>query len=911
MFTKKEIKSWYLRKGIRAEARALIDEIRNSEPVRKVRGYGSSVIGQYPSKKMQRTLQFESHRCELSFIQLQDAPNNDVEEIWDQPTKAKISYKTKSGRTVTVDYVPDFFVITKDCGEFIECKTEEELLKLAEDQPNKFYRDENGVWHCPPAEAWAARYGLRHRIRSTASINKIYVRNLEFFDDYIRRNDFHVSSEARDHVVSIVKEHNGITLLDLLNKIEPSVAEADDVNKLILCGDVYVNLSTEPIPERQFARVYADAETAEIFNPIASTPTTPRAEQIFYAEKTRLIWDSKPWEIVNVGEEKVWLIGEKGDASFQHARFEQLIGSGTIKLLQPEEDGDTSALAMELLRNAKPKHYAEALRRKEQMMPFLNGEKKLTGRKKERSIRRYIAKYKEAQAIYGVGLVGLIPNWVNQGIRKRRLPDEVHEIMERLIKEEYETLAQQNITLVYGKVLNKCEEKEIPEEHHPTYETFRTKVAARDKGELTRKRKGKRAAYAHEKIIYWIDKDTPPQGDRPFHIAHADHTKLDIEIICPHTGQNLGRPWASFLVDAYTRRLLAIVITFDPPSYRSTMMLFRECVRRHGRLPQITIVDRGSEFDNLYLRRFAAFFELVIKFRPKAKPKHGSVGERLFGIGNTQFVHTLMGNTQIMKEIRKVTKSVNPKNLAVWTLKDFTEWFTAWGYIVYDQRPHWTLLQSPIEAHTRAIELTGRRRKSFIKFDENFLILTMPATRKLTAKNNPDKGIKINNIYYHHLELDSPSLTGKQLYVRYDPHNISIAYVYTGHHWVKCLSEYYGTFAYMTEKQLAIISAEIRRRKQKHLQQLSITARQLAGFIESAEKVQKSLAARKFLNQRQKDIEVKPLFQLINGGLAGVASDKHVTAKPPTVGAEVRQEIEAASHFSAIDFSKLKKLGGL
>ena len=53
-------------------------------------------------------------------------------------------------------------------------------------------------------------------------------------------------------------------------------------------------------------------------------------------------------------------------------------------------------------------------------------------------------------------------------------------------------------------------------------------------------------------------------------------------------------PWLTLLTDAYSRRMLAFYLTFDPPSYRSCMMALRECVRRFGRIPQILV---GPEMD--------------------------------------------------------------------------------------------------------------------------------------------------------------------------------------------------------------------------------------------------------------------------------------------------------------------------
>jgi len=57
-----------------------------------------------------------------------------------------------------------------------------------------------------------------------------------------------------------------------------------------------------------------------------------------------------------------------------------------------------------------------------------------------------------------------------------------------------------------------------------------------------------------------------------------DHTELDLELVSARTGPPLGKPWATFLTDAFSRRLLVVYLTFDPPSYRSGMMALRECV---------------------------------------------------------------------------------------------------------------------------------------------------------------------------------------------------------------------------------------------------------------------------------------------------------------------------------------------
>jgi transposase InsO family protein len=209
---------------------------------------------------------------------------------------------------------------------------------------------------------------------------------------------------------------------------------------------------------------------------------------------------------------------------------------------------------------------------------------------------------------------------------------------------------------------------------------------------------------------------TPRHGDRPFHICHIDHTELDLEMLCSSTGRNLGRPWLTIFMDAFSRRILALFLTFDPPSYRSCMMILRECVRRHGRLPQIVVVDGGSEFESLYFETLLARYECTEKTRPPAKPRFGSVCERLFGT-STQLIYSLSGNTQITKNVRQVTVSVDAKNHAVWTLESLHNPVCEWAYEFYDTTMHPALGQSPRDCFTMGLQRSGYRLHRQIRYD--------------------------------------------------------------------------------------------------------------------------------------------------------------------------------------------------
>jgi transposase InsO family protein len=222
------------------------------------------------------------------------------------------------------------------------------------------------------------------------------------------------------------------------------------------------------------------------------------------------------------------------------------------------------------------------------------------------------------------------------------MPEEVRTLMKDFITSDYETLKQKSRYASWIALKMTCDRRALPS---PSLKTFCRAIQLRPGFEQTAKPQGRRAAYAQEDFYWELALTTPRHGDRPFEIVHIDHTELDVETVCIRTGRVLGRPWLTLLMDAYSRRILALYLTFDSPSYRSCMMVLRECVRRHARLPQIIVVDGGREFQSVYFETLLARYECTKKNRPAAKPRFGSVCERLFGTTNTQFVHNLKGNT--------------------------------------------------------------------------------------------------------------------------------------------------------------------------------------------------------------------------------------------------------------------------
>jgi putative transposase len=103
---------WLDQCGFSDPARTLLTDIRRSPPVRRVVGGRGNIHGRYPSRKMRRTIQFESH-TELGAIYIMEHDPG-VLEYWDQPTRLKLRYRGPSGRQVTNWHPPDFLVLRRN-----------------------------------------------------------------------------------------------------------------------------------------------------------------------------------------------------------------------------------------------------------------------------------------------------------------------------------------------------------------------------------------------------------------------------------------------------------------------------------------------------------------------------------------------------------------------------------------------------------------------------------------------------------------------------------------------------------------------------------------------------------------------------------------------------------------------------
>lgn len=409
--------------------------------------------------------------------------------------------------------------------------------------------------------------------------------------------------------------------------------------------------------------------------------------------------------------------------------------------------------------------------------------KQIKSGKNNRSIRRWKKKIKDGGKLGLTAFQSLIPKYYLSGNRDPRLNKRVTNFIEKFIKEYYSTTLRLMPSISYSFY---CElaVKEHKNHKPASVNTLRRYILNSNKEKIARGRGGKRLA----------NSASPPSdvGTRgflatyPFELASLDHYLVDQEcVISVSNGQTItARPWATVMVDVYSKVVLAVWLTFKNPSKRSCAMVMRMCAKKHGRLPKSIIVDRGAEFRSVYFDSLISHFEIDNTQRPAGHSRYGSEIERFFGLYKTQWLSLRPGNMAVHVEGRSVSGSHTAKENAALSIED------TWNEI--NQYIEWR--NDTIYGHEKTCPLdklnSGVEKYPFVgidaEYNQEFKILTAVDVKPYTV--DPQRGINIDGIHYWSPELISHTEKRKKLNVRLEPENPFQIYAQIEDKWVVCSS---------------------------------------------------------------------------------------------------------------------------
>lgn len=597
----------------------------------------------------------------------------------------------------------------------------------------------------------------------------------------------------RQRIISTVTETPGITLAELLDRVYG--IHSAHVYELILTKQIYTDLCAAWLGDEDQVLLFIHQIEATFFTRLSEYELGRNDGSIHASDLlsgTKIMLDGNPLELINVGKTEVLLRDSDGNyPTIELHKFEMLLREGKVTnyRLRPQVNPATQSYELGARRHLNREQMLEALNKHEIVKRILAGEHVAVRDSEARKHRNWVASYKKAQAEWGNGLIGLMPKKRKGNIKDRLtlIHPNLRQMLVDFISTVVETPKKISKSIAYGQFRNLCKEQNI---NPPSRKTFNVEVKRRDDAQQVEKMEGSKAAYQQEEFIDDKYYTTPVHGDRPWEYAHLDHTEMDVKLRHSRIKKKKFRrkAWLTLLVDSCTRRTLASHKSFEKPSRVSCMMVIRDCVLRHGRLPDCIVVDGGSEFQSTYFEKLTARYNCDVQWRPPTKPRFGSIIERFIHTLNKQFLHNLLGNTKIMKRARQVTAAVDPDTHAIWTLPLLDEALDKYFYEEYDTREHSSLGQSPREAFDELMEKFNAPPPCKITYDQIFLIETMIPVRNGSLKVQRSRGVKVFGTWYKCREFRDPMVIETKVKVHIDPEDISHVYAYVKNRWIQCFA---------------------------------------------------------------------------------------------------------------------------
>jgi putative transposase len=268
-----------------------------------------------------------------------------------------------------------------------------------------------------------------------------------------------------------------------------------------------------------------------------------------------------------------------------------------------------------------------------------------------------------------------------------------------------------------------------------------------------------------------------------------DHTMLDVILIDSRTGQPLGRPWLTLAIDVYSKMIVGIYLTFEPPSSHSVLQCLKFAILPKDEflnqfadiknswpvlgLFKTVVFDNGLDAHGGRVRYFCEEIGSSVQYCPSRSPWFKGTVERMYRTLNEALLHSIPGTTFSNTRQRGTYPS---EKLCRMDKTAFLQVLVRWIVDVYHVTPHRKSGMPPLERWKKsAAQCAVDLPLSPADLD---VLTARRATRRLHHY-----GVEIDQIKYnspalqdlHHSYAGLPKKRHKALDVRY--HDETVAYV--------------------------------------------------------------------------------------------------------------------------------------
>jgi putative transposase len=226
-------------------------------------------------------------------------------------------------------------------------------------------------------------------------------------------------------------------------------------------------------------------------------------------------------------------------------------------------------------------------------------------------------------------------------VRRKRLPEQVEEIISTTLREQWMTLEAPPLAPVVAEIRARCEEAGLA---LPAYVTVSGRIPSLFPAEEIAKKRS-----ANPKHLMRL-KPRPGyiHAPNPLDVCQIDHTPTDIHFVevVDGAGAFVGRPYLTIVTDIATRAILGFCLTLEKPSVLSVALCLAQAVCRKdawlaarnldhawpmfGR-PKLLVTDSAKEFKGHTFQRGCDDYGIRIRYRDRGRVHQGGVVERLLG----------------------------------------------------------------------------------------------------------------------------------------------------------------------------------------------------------------------------------------------------------------------------------------
>jgi putative transposase len=255
------------------------------------------------------------------------------------------------------------------------------------------------------------------------------------------------------------------------------------------------------------------------------------------------------------------------------------------------------------------------------------------------------------------------------------------------------------------------------------------------------------------------------EADYPNHIWQVDHSKLDILVIDPATGE-AKRPWLTLVLDDHCRAVMGYHLSFEANS-RTISLAMRQAMLpkpdipkwiMHG-TPTILYTDNGKDYLSHHLVEVCRHFKIELKPHEPHRPQSKGKIERFFGTIKNMLIRFLDGYTG------GSTKERPPNVTAALTLDELDEKLLDFFVNKYHERSH------------RSMKTTPRLRWQ----ESNHTIRTIDTNEEgaldylleQDTRTGQNDGIQFKNGCYIDEQGLLQNCIGRQATIFYDRHDIA------------------------------------------------------------------------------------------------------------------------------------------